>query len=171
MTKVNDIQQCTRNTVNNCKKPDKVLNIPFIDFWKEYDYKRGCKEKVERVWNRLKDVERVDIMAYLPGYKASTPDKQFRKHPMTFLNNKSWNDEIIEPVKLSRYGELLKHPKWQRRRLEIMQRDNFTCQVCLDTETELQVHHKKYINGLQPWEYEDSYLITLCNNCHKKVSI
>jgi len=25
----------------------------------------------------------------------STPDKQYRKNPETYLNNKSWNDEII----------------------------------------------------------------------------
>ena len=34
-------------------------------------------------------------MDYLPGYIQSKPDKQFRKHPTTFLNNEGWKDEII----------------------------------------------------------------------------
>ena len=69
------------------------------------------------------------------------------------------------------YATLLKHPLWQKRRLEIMQRDNFTCQLCgrgINDGTPLNVHHKKYIYGKLPWEYEDSSLVTLCENCHKK---
>ena len=34
-------------------------------------------------------------MDHLPNYIDSTPDKSFRKNPMTYLNNKSWEDEII----------------------------------------------------------------------------
>jgi hypothetical protein len=35
-------------------------------------------------------------MEYIPKYKEAQPDKLFRKDPATFLNNKSWNDEIIQ---------------------------------------------------------------------------
>lgn len=45
-------------------------------------------------WKKLKQSEKEAIIDYIPKYKLSTPDKQFRKHPLTFLNNKSWNDEI-----------------------------------------------------------------------------
>lgn len=34
-------------------------------------------------------------MQHLEVYIKATPDKQYRKHPMTYLNNKSWNDEVI----------------------------------------------------------------------------
>ncbi len=34
-------------------------------------------------------------MLYIPKYKAAQPNKQYRKNPETFLNNKSWNDELI----------------------------------------------------------------------------
>jgi hypothetical protein len=34
-------------------------------------------------------------MEYIPNYRAATPDKTYRKNPETFLNNKSWNDELI----------------------------------------------------------------------------
>ena len=32
----------------------------------------------------------------------------------------------------------------------------------------LNVHHKYYILGKKPWEYEDNALVTLCENCHHK---
>ena len=42
------------------------------------------------------------------------------------------------------YSEKLKNPKWQKKRLEILNRDNFTCIKCGDKETTLQIHHFKY---------------------------
>jgi hypothetical protein len=64
------------------------------------------------------------------------------------------------------YKEQLKHPKWQKKRLEILERDNFTCQLCKDTETTLHIHHKEYFKHKLAWEYEDEYLITMCSHCH-----
>lgn len=81
-------------------------------------------------------------------------------------NNSSEKIEIKEKFN---YTELLSHPKWQRKRLEIMQRDDFKCCLCNDDETTLHIHHKSYINGNKPWEYENSYLITLCEHCHTAV--
>lgn len=65
------------------------------------------------------------------------------------------------------YAEKLKDPKWQKRRLDILSRDGFTCQTCRDTETTLHVHHLQYFKG-DPWDVEDIYLITLCENCHEE---
>jgi HNH endonuclease len=66
------------------------------------------------------------------------------------------------------YSEKLKSPQWQKKRLEILQRDNFTCQLCSDTETELQVHHLKYTGEPQDAPNED--LQTLCKHCHESES-
>lgn len=71
------------------------LNVEFETFWNEYDKKVGDKSKLEKKWISLKDIERELIMEHIPLYKLSQPDKKFRKDPSTFLNNKSWNDEII----------------------------------------------------------------------------
>ena len=65
------------------------------------------------------------------------------------------------------YAEMLRSPLWQKKRLEIMQRDDFTCQHCGCKERELQVHHRVYHKGAKPWEYDDSELITLCDRCHE----
>lgn len=61
--------------------------------------------------------------------------------------------------------------QWNKRRSEILKRDNYTCQHCGRTPkdgVELQVHHLTYINGHKPWEYPDYALLTLCKGCHSK---
>jgi len=63
------------------------------------------------------------------------------------------------------YSEKLKDPRWQKKRLEILQRDEWTCQLCQETEETLVVHHYKYSG--EPWEVEDKYLMTLCESCHE----
>lgn len=65
------------------------------------------------------------------------------------------------------YSDLLRDPRWQKKRLEIMQRDNFTCQHCGAQDKELQVHHMLYTKGAKPWEYNERHLITLCRQCHE----
>jgi hypothetical protein len=67
----------------------------FNDFWEAYDKKRGDQKKLKKKWETLKQSEKEKILEYIPNYKLAQPDKNFRKDPQTFLNNKSWNDEII----------------------------------------------------------------------------
>ena len=67
------------------------------------------------------------------------------------------------------YAELLRSPQWQKKRLEIMQRDSFTCQSCGSTQKTLTVHHKYYTNGCAPWDYPDECYVTLCEDCHDVV--
>lgn len=65
------------------------------------------------------------------------------------------------------YIEKLKDPRWQKTRLEIMQRDNFTCQCCGSKVDELQIHHIIYHKCVEPWEYDNNELITYCESCHE----
>lgn len=69
------------------------------------------------------------------------------------------------------YSELLKHPKWQERRLRIFERDGFRCRGCGTQEKTLHVHHLRYSWGKAPWEYPDELLKTLCETCHEGASI
>ena len=64
------------------------------------------------------------------------------------------------------YQEKLKDPRWQKKRLEILERDNFTCQICYDTEKTLHVHHRWYEKNREPWDYPNDVYTTLCENCH-----
>ena len=65
-----------------------------------------------------------------------------------------------------KYAEKLEDPRWKAKRLEILKRDNCTCQWCGSTHN-LQVHHHYYVWGREPWEYDDKALITVCRRCHK----
>ena len=64
------------------------------------------------------------------------------------------------------YTELLRDPRWQRKRLEILERDEWRCTDCGDSTTNLQVHHRRYLYGKMPWEVPDHWLETLCESCH-----
>lgn len=64
------------------------------------------------------------------------------------------------------YAEKLKHPKWQKKRLKILERDDWTCQKCDDDTSTLHVHHLEYTKNTDPWNYNDKTLITLCEYCH-----
>jgi hypothetical protein len=68
---------------------------------------------------------------------------------------------------MSTYSDKLKDPRWQKKRLEILERDNWTCQWCQDTQNTLHVHHMKY-NG-DPWDADSDHLITLCYSCHESI--
>jgi uncharacterized protein YdaU (DUF1376 family) len=88
-----------------------IIDDSFEEWWFSYDKKTG-KEKAFNKWKILLPQEKDLALSVVHKYVQSTPDKQFRKHPTTYLNNKSFNDEIIErtiSTKLS-YAEL----EWER---------------------------------------------------------
>ncbi len=66
----------------------------FEYWWDIYDKKRG-KEKCMKKWEKLSVNERRACISATPAYVASTPEKAYRKDPLTYLNGKCWNDEII----------------------------------------------------------------------------
>jgi hypothetical protein len=67
------------------------------------------------------------------------------------------------------YQEQLEDPRWQKKRLEVFQRDNFTCQRCWSSKKQLHAHHRYYISGRMAWQYSASALLTLCRDCHREV--
>jgi hypothetical protein len=61
-----------------------------------------------------------------------------------------------------------RNANWYSFSEKIRARDNYQCLKCQKTKAEvtLQVHHKLYVCGLQPWEYALSDCLTLCKGCH-----
>lgn len=122
-TQITDKQQTVNRqltTNNNVKNDDNVkndkknkvvseVNIPFEDAWNLYDKKVGNKSKLEKKWNTFTDDERTKAMEHIEKYKQQTPDKQYRKNLETYLNNKSFNDEII----VSNNNNLINHGSTQ----------------------------------------------------------
>lgn len=68
------------------------------------------------------------------------------------------------------FWEKYRDPRWQRRRLEIMQLAGFRCQECGDDSATLNVHHGYYVRGRDPWDYHDHALKCLCEPCHGRYS-
>ena len=91
------IEQPIQDSKTNTKTNNKI-NFPFYDFWDKYDYCKGKKSDVEAKWVALTDEERTLTMESLDTYLLSTPDKTYRKYPMSYLNTEAWNDEHIISV-------------------------------------------------------------------------
>lgn len=91
------------------------------------------------------------------------PEKAVLRPALPMFLRPGWNG--TDMTKLT-YSEQLRHPNWQRKRLEVMEAAAFSCESCGDTETTLNVHHRRYVKGRMAWEYERSELQCLCQPCH-----
>lgn len=65
------------------------------------------------------------------------------------------------------YYELLKDPRWQRKRLELFKSNGWRCERCGSEEDSLHAHHGSYLKGFKPWEYPNKMYHCLCDNCHE----
>lgn len=63
------------------------------------------------------------------------------------------------------YFEKLKDPRWQKKRLQIFERDKWACLCCDRKDETLCVHHLVY-SAKEPWDEPDENLETLCEDCH-----
>ncbi len=65
----------------------------FEMFWNLYD-KRVDKVKAKKSWMNLTLNEMGEAIKAVKTYVESTPDKQYRRMPATWINNKSWKNDI-----------------------------------------------------------------------------
>lgn len=91
----NSKQTDSKQEEKNIDKSISQKKAEFEHWWSLYDLKKG-RAKCLAKWLRLSDVERSLCIANTPKYVASTPNKQYRKHPLTYLNGECWNDEVVE---------------------------------------------------------------------------
>jgi hypothetical protein len=75
-------------------------DFPFADFWQAYG-KKEDKHKCSQRWQALSPAERRAAMAHVPAYVAATPEKRFRKNPLTYLNGRCWLDEDTPTARLA----------------------------------------------------------------------
>lgn len=80
--------------LNNEQLNNKTIKDSFEVFWNEYDKKVDRKKSFEK-WKKLNQFDREDILEILPKYIKANPEQKYRKNPITFFNNRSWEDEII----------------------------------------------------------------------------
>ena len=99
-TQLTNKQQTTNNQLTTNKNDNNNKEILFNDFWKLYD-KQVDKKKCLDKFLKLTDDEIKLIFENLPNYILNTPDKQFRKNPITWINGKCWNDtEFNKPKQI-----------------------------------------------------------------------
>ena len=87
-----DTNALSANSLNALNANSKIDDFPI--FWNLYD-KKVSQTKCQTKWNKLSAKDKQAILDVLPAYKNATPDKKYRKNPETFLNNRSWEDEIL----------------------------------------------------------------------------
>ena len=78
----------------------KKRNEQFEKFWNLYDHKKGKKASLD-AWMKLTDEEIDMIRKTVRTYLSETKDKNFRKHPSTYLNQKVWLDYTDQDGKLN----------------------------------------------------------------------
>jgi hypothetical protein len=98
-------------TINKTKA--KIQDWRFEDWWLWYDYKIS-KDKAKKAWDKLNEQEKHLALEKVAKYVESTPDKSFRKHPTTYLNQKSFNDEIITRNNTSSHKPSYAEREWNR---------------------------------------------------------
>jgi 5-methylcytosine-specific restriction endonuclease McrA len=76
------------------------------------------------------------------------------------------NDRRKKGIK--EYQKKMQDPRWIAKREEIIERDGKKCKNCGRDykKVTLQVHHIEYKYGVDPWNYPNENLITLCVECH-----
>lgn len=96
--KANDKADRQQTDINKNDKNNKKEYTPdFLAWWTLYDKHQG-KQKAAKLWTGLAQDERNLIMIHTPKYVLSTPIKQYRKDPCTYLKNRAWEDEVIGTV-------------------------------------------------------------------------
>ena len=65
------------------------------------------------------------------------------------------------------YAEKLKDPRWQKKRLKVLEHAEWRCQLCGAQHKPLHVHHSYYTKRKDPWQYPLGSLIAVCEACHE----
>ena len=63
------------------------------------------------------------------------------------------------------FRKQLKDPRWEKRRIELLENVQWRCQLCGNQKEELHVHHSYYEKGKAPWDYPNAPQIVLCHTC------
>lgn len=83
-----------------------------------------------------------------------------------------------KPVKKKKTDDIVRFrnsPRWQKKRKQIKERDNYLCQICIRelygtkrkyNSANLQVHHAVPINSNEDLKLDENNLITLCSMHH-----
>lgn len=86
-----------KRTDENRKDKEAFFQI----FWDSYGKKIG-REKALKKWLTLSEKEINAALDKVDLYVLSTPNVQYRRNALTWLNNSGWNDELIMPTAIAK---------------------------------------------------------------------
>lgn len=128
------------------------------------DFRDKCRERMLGTAGRFKGKkhsketkEKISLIG--KGRKLSEETKKKIRLCQKGSKSSRWKGGITQD---SRYT-----PQYYQYRLQVLQRDNFTCQKCFIRGGKLEVHHLEGFLNNKKLRYEISNGITLCNKCHK----
>ena len=91
---------------NDIQKVEEETGLSFNDFYKLYPLKKS-KQQAEKSWNRLSKADRQEAIDKLPAYIVDCiQEKRSFKHPSTYLNQRTWEDDFTTHSKVSLYDAL-----------------------------------------------------------------
>ena len=91
---------------NDIQKVEEETGLSFNDFYKLYPLKKS-KQQAEKSWNRLSKADRQAAIDKLQAYIADCiQEKRSFKHPSTYLNQRTWEDDFTTHSKVSFYDAL-----------------------------------------------------------------
>ena len=110
----------------------------------------------------------------LAEFQTSIPVASKNAQPDYYKNRWARQEERLKEYQKRReerqpkrsYYEYMHSEEWRQKRLKILKRDGFRCQMC-GTAKNLRVHHINYEHLDTDAELDD--LITLCDECHRKI--
>jgi hypothetical protein len=86
-----------RKDNNNTQSNDVLVSTcyAFNDFWKDYN-KKIDRKRCEQLYSKLTEDDRQKIKDTIHLYVATHKDRQYRKNPQTYLNNRNWEDDLAD---------------------------------------------------------------------------
>ena len=141
------------------------------------------EEKQEKLFSYLDSLKAEEQVKSIPLILPKTEEhKEEEKKPSSDLSEtipRSYSTTLpgfnnVRRRSSDTYSDLLHTTEWRNKREKILKRDNYRCVYCGRRHAKLHVHHKYYSaypNGVlvDPWNYPDDALITLCSYCHQRV--
>jgi hypothetical protein len=82
------------------KPSEKILSEKmdmFNEFWDRYD-KKVNRDDCLKKWRKLSILDMKEALKMVDIYVKSTPDKQYRKNPATWIYQKGWRNEVISKI-------------------------------------------------------------------------
>ncbi len=79
--------------------------------------------------------------------------------------------KLLDSIKAGNVRKFYKSTAWERKRKQVLKRDNWECQKCKDEggySRATTVHHIKHLTDRPDLALTDSNLVSLCSACHNE---